>query len=247
MATVIYCMAGRVIWKKRKELEGFLNPFNENPFSNTVTTEVQITHEQRRNSSQASFRFDEDRGIHSEGYDPYTVNVEVGPQDKERSARPAILRMRSLTRVAAVNEKNAEAWLYARVAFLFFLSILITWVSHQPEPSSTSRLTRPNQVPSSVNRVYALAYPDRVNFPLNLASAVVLPLQGFWNVIVYCITSQTACKGLWNAKWRGRGSRAHSTTNTFTKNDSNRAFRTPKSNIRRLDSDITSVTSLADH
>ncbi len=131
MATVIYCMAGRVIWKRRKELEGFLNPFNENPFPNTVTTEVQITHEQRRNSSQASFRFDEDRGIHSEGYDPYTVNVEVGPQDQERAARPAILRMRSLTRVAAVNEKNAEAWLYARVAFLFFLSILITWVSQR--------------------------------------------------------------------------------------------------------------------
>jgi hypothetical protein len=247
MATVIYCMAGRVIWKKRKELEGFLNPFNENPFSNTVTTEVHITHEQRRGSSQASFRFDEDRGIRSDGYDPYTVNVEVGPQDKGRTARPAILRMRSLTRAAAVNEKNAEAWLYARVAFLFFLSILITWVCHRFETRFRLPLTHLHQVPSSVNRVYALAYPDQLNFPLNLASAVVLPLQGFWNVIVYIITSQTACKGLLNAKWRGRPPRKHSAATTFTNIDTDRGFRMPKSNIRRLDSDITSVTSLADH
>ena len=131
MATVIYCLAGRVIWKKRKQLEGFLNPFNENPFKNTVTTEVQITHEQRRGSSQASFHFDEDTGVLSNGYHPYTVNIEVGATDKDRAPRPAILRMRSLTRAAAVNEKNAEAWLYARVAFLFFLSILITWVCYR--------------------------------------------------------------------------------------------------------------------
>ena len=133
MATIIYYMAGRVIWKKRAELEDFLNPFNEHPFANTVTTEVRITHEQRRGSSQTSLRFYEDRGIPSEGYNPYSVNVEVGVLDKERATKPAILRMRSLSRAAAAQEKNTEAWLYARVAFLFFLSILITWVCHLRE------------------------------------------------------------------------------------------------------------------
>ena len=36
-----------------------------------------------------------------------------------------------------------------------------------------------------------------MNFGLNYASSLVFPLQGFWNVVVYIITSQTACKRLW--------------------------------------------------
>ena len=37
-----------------------------------------------------------------------------------------------------------------------------------------------------------------MNFGLNFASSLVFPLQGFWNVLVYIITSQTACKRLWS-------------------------------------------------
>lgn len=122
----IYCMAGKVIWQRRHNIKGFLNPFNENPFANTITTEVEISHTTRRGSSQASFRGNDARN--QSDYDPYTVNIEVGPQDKDRPSMPAILRMRSLTRIAAVQETNSESWLYARVAFLFFLTILITWV-----------------------------------------------------------------------------------------------------------------------
>jgi len=32
---------------------------------------------------------------------------------------------------------------------------------------------------------------------MNYASAFVFPLQGFWNVVVYIVTSQTACRRLW--------------------------------------------------
>ena len=64
-------------------------------------------------------------------------------------------------------------------------------------------LTSSTKVPSSINRVYAIAHPDRMNFRLNYASSLVFPLQGFWNVLVYIITSQTACRRLW-AQIRGR-------------------------------------------
>lgn len=89
--------------------------------------------------------------------------------------------MRTLTRNAALSESNSEAWLYARVAFLFFCALLISWV------------------PSSINRLYALANPDKYNFGLNYTESLVLPLQGFWNALVYVVTSQTACRDLWRS------------------------------------------------
>ncbi len=49
---------------------------------------------------------------------------------------------------------------YLRTSFVFAFSVLVTWT------------------PSSINRVYTLANPYGTNYGLNLASAVVLPLQG---------------------------------------------------------------------
>ncbi|KAL2170783.1 hypothetical protein VTG60DRAFT_4438 [Thermothelomyces hinnuleus] len=60
---------------------------------------------------------------------------------------------------------------YLRTSFVFALSVLVTWT------------------PSSINRVYALAHPARNSFALNLASAVVLPLQGLWNAVIFAATS----------------------------------------------------------
>ena len=40
-------------------------------------------------------------------------------------------------------------------------------------------------------------HPDTVVFGLNYTETLVLPLQGFWNALVYIITSQTACRNLW--------------------------------------------------
>jgi hypothetical protein len=44
--------------------------------------------------------------------------------------------------------------------------------------------------------VYSLAHPEVVSFPLNYASALVLPLQGWWNFVVYVTTSFPATKAL---------------------------------------------------
>lgn len=71
---------------------------------------------------------------------------------------------------------------YTRTALLFAISILITWV------------------PASVNRVYGLRYPEDPSYALNIASAVVLPLQGFWNSILFFGSSATVLKGWWRKR-----------------------------------------------
>ena len=179
-AIVVYATALKVIWTNRRHLDGFMNPLNENPFASTITTSIEITYEERfivkdggsQEISEASAEVEPD---------PYSVNVEVGRQTPAPThTLPAALRMRTLTRDAAESETNTEAWLYARVAVLFFIALIIAWV------------------PSSINRLYGLARPGVINFPLNYISSFVFPLQGFWNSIVYIITSQSACRRLWN-------------------------------------------------
>jgi len=81
-------------------------------------------------------------------------------------------------------------WAYTKCALLFAISILITWV------------------PASVNRVHGLRYPKHPSFVLNVGSAIVLPLQGFWNTIIYFSTSLSICRSVWeqlkNERKRGR-------------------------------------------
>lgn len=65
---------------------------------------------------------------------------------------------------------------YLRTSFVFAISILVTWT------------------PSSINRVYALIYPKQPSYDLNLASAIVLPLQGLWNAVIFAATSWSLLK-----------------------------------------------------
>ncbi|KAK3355493.1 hypothetical protein B0H65DRAFT_544744 [Neurospora tetraspora] len=79
---------------------------------------------------------------------------------------------------------------YLRTSFVFAISILVTWT------------------PSSINRVHSLLYPKNTSYPLNLASAVVLPLQGVWNAVIFAATTWVVLKeeveGLWKGSWLGR-------------------------------------------
>ncbi len=79
----------------------------------------------------------------------------------------------------AAMEANNAAWSYTKVAVLFFLAMMVTWI------------------PSSANRVYSVVHPGHVSLPLQFASAFVLPLQGFWNALIYTLTSLSSCKQLW--------------------------------------------------
>jgi hypothetical protein len=64
---------------------------------------------------------------------------------------------------------------YAKVAVLFFTAMLITWI------------------PASANRLYILI-DGKASVQLGYVSAFVLPLQGFWNALIYYYTSRSACK-----------------------------------------------------
>lgn len=76
-------------------------------------------------------------------------------------------------------ESHNATWSYTKCAILFFSVLLITWI------------------PSSGNRVYSMLRAGDVSKPLFFASAFVLPLQGFWNAIIYVVTSWAACCSLW--------------------------------------------------
>ncbi|KAL8935883.1 MAG: hypothetical protein Q9211_004467 [Gyalolechia sp. 1 TL-2023] len=138
-AFAIYIKAGRVIYKRRDTLRGFLNPLNEHPFTTgIVTTSIDITvqyvtspTEDSSASANNNFNiFDKDfdpasnANAELDEFHPYIVNVEA----PER--RPS--GVREVTREVARKEStNPGAWLYARVAFLFFLSMLVIWTQKQ--------------------------------------------------------------------------------------------------------------------
>ncbi|KAI0146691.1 G-protein coupled receptor [Pestalotiopsis sp. NC0098] len=65
---------------------------------------------------------------------------------------------------------------YLRTSFIFAISVLVTWT------------------PSSINRVHDLVTGSYASFGLNLASGIVLPLQGVWNAIIFFSTSWTPLK-----------------------------------------------------
>lgn len=52
-------------------------------------------------------------------------------------------------------------------------------------------------MPSTVNRVYAIVQPERPIFVLNVVAAAVLPLQGFFNLVIYAHASRAEVKAAW--------------------------------------------------
>ncbi|KAJ9614626.1 hypothetical protein H2200_002763 [Cladophialophora chaetospira] len=98
-------------------------------------------------------------------------------------------------------DANKATMSYCKTAMLFFLALLCTWV------------------PSTINRVYTLVRPNDSIFGLDFASGLVLPLQGFWNTVIYIVTSLPACKALWVeivSVFSSRAPRPDRTTPAFT-------------------------------
>ena len=202
----VYLWAGKEIFARRRQLRNFANaasdaafPVIQNPFISPFvsvrTTEIRVTSELAdlagKNGSNHSFALNESgRIISTQSFDPYSISIAAGPTTDMSSPRSSTLPRSSASmgfgadkdarRLKAAMEANKAAFSYCKCALLFFASLLITWV------------------PSSVNRVYSLVHPDTQLFPLLLASAVVLPLQGFWNALIYIATSLPACKALFS-------------------------------------------------
>ncbi|KAJ1329188.1 cAMP receptor-like G-protein coupled receptor [Microdochium nivale] len=79
-----------------------------------------------------------------------------------------------LQRGRAAVAANSAAWSYTKCAMLFFTAMLITWL------------------PSTGNRLYNLASGGQTSTALEYMTAIVLPIQGFWNCVIYCVTSSEA-------------------------------------------------------
>ena len=153
VAFSIYLMAGREIFIKRRELRAFSQqPLHkeevENPFTSFKTTEVHITSElvplppERPSDtvckSQAGNGMFQDRG-----YDRYTVTIASNP----RATRPTTPsgELLALRHHKVAMEANSAAWGYTKIAVLFFISLLITWVRQKipyglPTPAPFQRL-----------------------------------------------------------------------------------------------------------
>jgi hypothetical protein len=152
----------------------------------------------------------------------FSLPIQTNVQILETStARPTGMRRR------AAFEANNAAWSYARCAILFFTAILITWL------------------PSSANRVYSVVHPGQASVPLEFMSAIVLPLQGFWNAVIYVSTSWSACRYFFS-EMRDRSKRVEHTTSKYAGEFSGRnsGFKIP-SRRPKQDYETESMTELA--
>lgn len=136
-------MAGRRIFLKRLELRAFSlrNRYvvdTENPFAGFKTTEVHITRELAPVCAKISADLHSNQDgaeidAITRGYDQYTVTINSNPLPRSLS-RPALSSNPSgealLHRQHKVAlEANTAAWGYTKIALLFFISLLVTWVS----------------------------------------------------------------------------------------------------------------------
>lgn len=192
----IYLRAGRTIYLKRKQLHNFsstdhdLLSINVDAFGNVKTTEISITTEVFSQSANINMQNLERRGSESSpDANAYSVTISADAPSTGTtettlpSQTPANVLDQAQQSARNLRKKvnqdlNNAAWSYTKCAILFFTAILITWI------------------PSSANRVFSVIHRGKSSVPLEFMSAFVLPLQGFWNAIIYCTTSWGACKNL---------------------------------------------------
>lgn len=206
----IYLRAGRTIYEKRKQLHEFHSsdhdPLSVNGEAVTTirTTEVTVTTEVAGDNDIPLGQMNPRESISGAGPSSrgpngvYSVHISADAfaykHDKDepvQQKRGSTIQQTASTRIASRrpaniarrrnHELNNAAWSYTKCSILFFTAIIITWI------------------PSSANRVYSLVHDKDTSIPLEFMSAFVLPLQGFWNAVIYTTTSWSACKDLWNS------------------------------------------------
>lgn len=199
VTTFIYIRAGREIYRKHKQLRelNYTSHYEPEPMPmddafSTKTTEVSVTSEivtTTQNSTVGLTPLDRSyRDSSAAGQSkPSAYSVSISATAPKTPAATAATASSNLnidnhtqrsSRRKATYEANNAAWSYTKCSILFFTAILITWI------------------PSTANRVYSVVQTDGASLPLEYMSAFVLPLQGFWNAVIYIVTSWKACKKL---------------------------------------------------
>ncbi|KAB8299051.1 hypothetical protein EYC80_001178 [Monilinia laxa] len=149
-------------------------------FTGTRTTEIEVTHGSWENETALETNAPPHYPHSAEANNMITpAKDSVSNYHVSISALPQLAPSKKSGRRGNASSLDKIKWAYTKVAILFCISILITWV------------------PASVNRVYGLRFPDEPSFILNILSAIVLPLQGFWNTIIYFTTSLSICRAVW--------------------------------------------------
>ncbi|KAI1336123.1 hypothetical protein F5Y15DRAFT_212625 [Xylariaceae sp. FL0016] len=194
----IYIRAGGEIYRKRKQLHGFGDSTTHDPEPLTMddpfsvkTTEVSVISETIESQQGIDLAPLGRKGsiVRDDSTNPaYSVTISSNNKGDRRSQAPGpsksnnelqpppTARSRARTKRKANFEANSASWSYTKCALLFFTALLVTWI------------------PSSANRVYSVIHTDEVSVALELMSALVLPLQGFWNALIYIVTSWGAVK-----------------------------------------------------
>ena len=159
----IYLMSGAEIFKKRKELRAFHSSHDE-PYASYKTTQIAVTSSELNpvlpfsstidqsfdtpsppNTSLLTARTqDADKNSSSsagsavgKAYEQYSINIASPPAANRPSLPQSMVSVQARKRRAAM-EVNRAAWGYTKVALLFFVSLLVTWVLLTFPPSSAS-------------------------------------------------------------------------------------------------------------
>lgn len=172
----IYVLAGREIFAKRKQLRAFSNPSRpepvqiENPFTSFKTTEIHVTSElatlQSPNTSDLFYKPDNKKPVTDEnGYDQYSVTIGSAPLNPPRSETRPPMTPRAQSTIAQRNnraamEANRAAFGYTKVALLFFVSLLVTWVSLHA-PSSNQGHPAHKSIGALLSQPSLLCHPPR--------------------------------------------------------------------------------------
>ncbi|KIL93667.1 hypothetical protein FAVG1_02227 [Fusarium avenaceum] len=180
IAFAIYVRAGITIYKWRNRLHGFSNSNELNTSTQVVqnpdlsgiakTTNITITTSESGSSDlgQPFSPTTRPEPVHSASI--YTGLAQpVANSSEQRNATTQHLDRKRR------NPSDEAAMAYAKCALLFFTAMLITWI------------------PASANRLYVLI-DGKASVKLGYLSAFVLPLQGFWNALIYYYTSRAACR-----------------------------------------------------
>ena len=186
----IYIMAGREIFQKRHQLRAFTNPSDDHNYA-FKTTDYQVTSDFQNlplgNIADAYVSPIDPKSSNPSdtSHAPYPkYNVKISAALRPSIPNHTSTDYKQQRKNRAAMEANRAAFGYTRVASLFFVSLLVTWV------------------PSSINRVYSLIYPESISVPYAYAAGIVLSLMGFWNSVIYIATSRAACRTLFLSLFR---------------------------------------------
>ncbi|TWU74687.1 hypothetical protein ED733_004630 [Metarhizium rileyi] len=258
----IYIRAGRTILEKHKQLREFHSSdpdplsVNGDAIPTIKTTEITVTSEvagEKGIQLGSMNRQDSNTGPSARGPNgAYTVHISADTYNSTQTNEDDAFPMQGTTpeypsavqiaprRAANIarrrnHELNNAAWSYTKCSILFFTAILITWI------------------PSTANRVYSLVNEKELCIPLEFMSAFVLPLQGFWNAVIYAVTSWSACRELFEDLTSRKksvpselsGGRHGRDTNEYGNSHRPNMFRSPPGSSRTFASDSTSELAKA--